>query len=72
MRFSERAITIMSINSSDSAPSGISILVFFTILAMVGVGGYFLLMKLINMSHEEDCILAGRRNCALIAVPADR
>ena len=62
----------MSIDESDSAPSGISILVFFTILAMVGVGGYFLLMKLINMSHEEDCILAGRRNCALIAVPADR
>ena len=57
---------------SDSAPSSISVLAFFAVLAVVGVGGYFLLMKLINMSREEDCILAGRRNCALIAVPADR
>jgi hypothetical protein len=57
----------------DPAPSGIAILVFFTIIAVAMVGGYFLLMKLIDMSRQEDCILGGGRNCAApIAVPADR
>jgi hypothetical protein len=55
------------------APSGIAVLMFFTILAVAIVGGYFLLMKLIDMSRQEDCILGGRRNCAApITTPADR
>jgi hypothetical protein len=47
----------------DTAPSGRALLVFFAILALACVGGYFLLMKLIDVSRQEDCILAGRRNC---------
>jgi hypothetical protein len=57
----------------EPAPSGIAVLVFFTIIAVAIVGGYFLLMKLIDMSRQEDCILGGRRNCAApITAPADR
>jgi len=47
----------------------------FVVLAMIAlacVGGYFLLMKLIDVSRQEDCLLAGRRNCAPIEVPSNR
>jgi hypothetical protein len=47
----------------------------FVVLAMIAiacVGGYFLLMKLVDVSKQEDCLLAGRRNCAPIEVPANR
>jgi hypothetical protein len=60
-------------NSGDPAPSGVAVLAFFVILAVACVGGYFLLLKLIDMSRQEDCMLAGRRNCAPpIAGPAHR
>jgi len=48
------------------------ILVILTIIALVCVGGYFLLMKLIDVSRQEDCLLAGRRNCAAIEAPLRR
>ena len=48
------------------------ILVILTIIALVCVGGYFLLMKLIDVSRQEDCVLAGRRNCAAIEAPLRR
>ena len=48
------------------------ILVILTIIALVCVGGYFLLMKLIDVSRQEDCVLANRRNCAGIEVPVGR
>jgi hypothetical protein len=48
------------------------ILVILTIIALVCVGGYFLLIKLIDVSRQEDCVLAGRRNCAPIEVPSRR
>jgi hypothetical protein len=60
-------------NSGDPTPSGVAVLAFFVVLAVACVGGYFLLLKLIDMSRQEDCMLAGRRNCAPpIAVPAHR
>jgi hypothetical protein len=34
------------------------ILVMLTIIALACVGGYFLLMKLIDVSRQEDCLLA--------------
>jgi hypothetical protein len=52
--------------------SGRDILVILTVVALVCVGGYFLLMKLIDVSRQEDCLLAGRRNCAAIEVPFSR
>jgi hypothetical protein len=48
------------------------ILVILATIALVCVGGYFLLMKLIDVSRQEDCLLAGRRNCAPIEVPSSR
>jgi hypothetical protein len=47
-------------------------LVILATIALVCVGGYFLLMKLIDVSRQEDCSLAGRRNCAAVEVPSDR
>jgi hypothetical protein len=48
------------------------IVVILTIIALVCVGGYFLLMKLIDVSRQDDCLLAGGRNCASIEVPPSR
>jgi len=57
----------------DPAPSGVAFMAFFVVVAVACVGGYFLLMKLIDMSRQEDCMLSGRRNCAApIAVPSSR
>jgi hypothetical protein len=52
--------------------SPIAILVILVTIALACVGGYFLLMKLIDVSRQEDCLLAGRRNCAPIEVPSGR
>jgi hypothetical protein len=49
-----------------------AIFVALAAIALVCVGGYFLLMKLIDVSRQEDCLLAGRRNCAPIEVPSGR
>jgi hypothetical protein len=37
--------------------------VFIVALAVALVLGYFFVNKLADMSHEEDCALARRRNC---------
>jgi hypothetical protein len=42
------------------------------VLALIGIAcfaGYFLLMKLIDVSREDDCLLAHRRDCGAIQVP---
>ena len=51
-------------NDGEQTLSGREILMILAILALVCVGGYFLLMKLIDVSQQDDCILAHRRNCA--------
>jgi hypothetical protein len=43
--------------------SGREILIVMTIIALAVVGGYFFLMKLIDVSQQDDCFLAQRRNC---------
>ncbi len=48
------------------------IVVFVIVIAVIFVGGYLLLMKLIAMSRQEDCLLSGRRNCVPIEVPTER
>jgi hypothetical protein len=47
-------------------------LVILVTIALACVGGYFLLMKLIDVSRQDDCLLAGRRTCATIEVPSSR
>jgi hypothetical protein len=66
--------------TGEQTLSSLAIFVGLTIIALVCVGGYFLLMKLIdfllmkliNVSRQEGCLLAGRRNCAAIEVPSSR
>jgi hypothetical protein len=43
--------------------SGRAILAILTLIALVCVGGYFFLLKMIEVSQQEDCVLAQRRNC---------
>ena len=58
--------------SSQQTLSTRDIVVVLAIIALACVGGYYLLMKLIDISRQEDCLLAGRRNCAPIEVPFSR
>jgi hypothetical protein len=44
--------------------SGREILFIIAIVAFAVVGGYFFIMKLIDVSQQDDCVLAHRRNCA--------
>jgi hypothetical protein len=44
--------------------SDIGVLISLAVLALVLVGGYFLVMKLVQISRQEDCFLAGAGNCA--------
>ena len=38
-------------------------------LAVALVLGYLFLNKLIDISRQEDCMLAHKKNCAAIALP---
>ncbi len=58
--------------AGEQALSPPTILAILAIIALACAGGYFLLMKLIDVSRQEDCLLAGRRNCAPIEVPSSR
>jgi len=48
---------------------GRAIAAFFLILATALVLGYLLLNKLVDISREEDCILAHRKDCAASMSP---
>jgi hypothetical protein len=43
--------------------SGPAILAILALLALVLAGGYFFLLKMIDISQHDDCVLAHRRNC---------
>ncbi len=58
--------------AGEQALSPLTILAILAIIALACVGGYFVLIKLIDVSRQEDCLLAGRRNCAPIEVPSSR
>jgi len=59
-------------SGDDQTLSPRAVFVVLALIALACVGGYFLLMKLIDVSRQEDCLLAGRRNCAPIEVPSNR
>jgi hypothetical protein len=42
------------------------------VVLLLVIAGYFLMTALRHESNLEDCLLAGRRNCAPIEVPARR
>lgn len=50
--------------SGSETLSGPAILAILALLALVVTGGYFFLMKMIDISQQDDCLLAHRRNCA--------
>ena len=45
------------------------VMIFFAMLAAALLLGYLFLNKLVDISREEDCVLAHRRDCAAIEVP---
>jgi hypothetical protein len=56
----------------DASPRPVSdrrLAIFFVALAAALVLGYLLLSKLADMSQEEDCALAHRRNCETGELP---
>jgi hypothetical protein len=46
--------------------------IFLAALVMALVLGYLFLNKLVDMSSEEDCALAHRKNCAATEIQSDR
>jgi hypothetical protein len=46
--------------------------IFFAALAAALVLGYFFVNKLADISRQEDCVLARRKNCAAIELPSGR
>ena len=57
----------------DSRPIPDSMLaIFLAILAVALVLGYLFLNKLVDISSQEDCVLAHRRNCAAGELPSGR
>lgn len=51
-------------NDGGRTLSGREILLVLALAALAIAGGYFFLMKMIDVSRQDDCILAHRRNCA--------
>jgi hypothetical protein len=56
-------------NRTDQGPPASAVAIVLGLLAAATIAGYFLLMKLIDISREDDCLLAHRRDCASIEVP---
>ena len=50
-------------------PPGYAIALLLGAFALALLGGYFLVMKLADMSRTEDCLMSGRRNCVPIEMP---
>ncbi len=44
--------------------SGRELVFVLMLVALAVVGGYFFLLKMIDVSRQEDCFLAQRKNCA--------
>jgi len=57
---------------TDRGPPGYAVLIVLVLVALACGAGYVLLMKLINISSDEDCLLAHRRDCGAIQLPSDR
>jgi hypothetical protein len=56
----------------DHGLSDLGVLISLVILGLVCVGGYFFLIKMVEISRQEDCLLGGGRNCARLQLPSDR
>jgi len=52
--------------------SDAALAIFVVALAAALVLGYLFLNKLVDISHQEDCMLSRSRNCAAIELQSDR
>jgi hypothetical protein len=59
-------------HGDDQGLSGIYIFMCLIGVALALIGGYLLVMKLIDESRLEDCLLVGRKNCMPIELPLKR
>jgi hypothetical protein len=60
-------------SDDESGPvSNRALVIFFAALAAALALGYLFVNKLANISREEDCMLAQRRNCGGVELPAGR
>jgi hypothetical protein len=50
-------------DGDDEHLPGRAVFAILVALAVACIGGYFLVMKLVDISKQEDCFLAGRHNC---------
>ena len=48
------------------------LVIFIAVLVLALVLGYLFLNKMVQISQEEDCALANRRNCGAVEQPAGR
>jgi hypothetical protein len=60
----DRTQSRQSGNGESETLSGRAILGILALIALVCVGGYFFLLKMIDVSQQEDCFLGQRKNCA--------
>jgi hypothetical protein len=58
--------------SGEQGPPTSAVAIVLTLIAAASIAGYFLLMKLIDVSREDDCLLAHRRDCASVEVPINQ
>jgi hypothetical protein len=56
----------------DDGPSNWVNLGAFVVLALIVVGGIWLMDEMLRISKLENCAMSGRRNCATIQVPQNR
>jgi hypothetical protein len=60
-------------SDDESGPvSNRALVIFLAALAAALVLGYLFVNKLADISREEDCTLAQRRNCGGVELPAGR
>ncbi|MGC1562643.1 MAG: hypothetical protein WA820_22725 [Bradyrhizobium sp.] len=59
----------------DAEPQPVSnrmLAIFFAALFAALVLGYLFLNKLVDISHQEDCMLSHAKNCAATELPSRR
>jgi hypothetical protein len=56
-------------NERPEPVSNTALMLFFGALTVALVLGYLFLNKLVDISREEDCALAHRRNCGAVELP---
>jgi len=56
--------------SPEEAPSGSRPAVLFLVFVVLAIMGWFLIQNLSKTSRQQDCLMAGRKNCAPIDTSA--